>query len=239
MRFRGPTGGELASPPRYAKVPPRDHKHQNAIGEMSEQVNADQFARWEGRYAAPGYHFGTEPNAFLKSQVHLLRRGQTALAIADGEGRNGVWLAEQGLNVLSVDFSPTALAKARALAAARGVALRTECADINSWTWPPAAFDVIIGIFVQFPSPPGQARMFDGIRGALRPGGLLLLEGYGPKQLQYGTGGPREIGRLYTSERLAAAFAGFASLDIREYDASLNEGAHVGMSALVDLIGRK
>jgi SAM-dependent methyltransferase len=199
-----------------------------------------ELTRWEARYAAPGYHFGTEPNAFLKSQAHLLHAGQAALAIADGEGRNGVWLAEQGLDVLSVDFSPTALGKARALAGARGVTLRTEQADLTQWTWPVGAFDVIVGIFVQFPSPEGQARMFAGIAQALKAGGLLLLEGYGPKQLEYATGGPREIGRLYTRARLETAFKDFASLDIREYDAEIREGAaHVGMSALVDLVGRK
>ena len=196
--------------------------------------------RWEKRYGTPEYHFGTEPNAFLKRQAHLLQPGQTALAVADGEGRNGVWLAEQGLDVLSIDFSPTALRKARALAAARGVALRTEQTDINIWIWPIEAFDVIVGIFVQFPSPQGQARMFEGMNRALKPGGLLLLEGYGPKQLEYATGGPRELGRLYTRERLQQAFKDFASLDIREYDAEMSEGdAHVGMAALVDLVGRK
>jgi len=207
---------------------------------MSDAANANEFKRWENRYAAPGYHFGTEPNAFLKAQAHLLRPGQTALSIADGEGRNGVWLAEQGLDVLAVDFSPTALAKGQALAASRGVKLRSERADMTQWKWPSEAFDVIVGIFVQFASPEEQTRMFDGIARALKPGGLLLLEGYGPKQLEYATGGPRELGRLYTRERLEAAFKGFASLDIREYDSAIGEGsAHIGMSALVDLIGRK
>ena len=199
-----------------------------------------ELERWETRYTGPEYHFGTEPNAFLRRQAHLLRPGQTALAIADGEGRNGVWLAQQGLDVLSVDFSPTALGKARALAAARGVPLRTEQADLSTWRWPEAAFDVIVGIFMQFPSAEGQTRMFEQIKRALKPGGLLLIEGYGPKQLEYATGGPRELARLYTRERLAAAFADFASLDIREYDTMTSEGdAHVGMAALVDLVGRK
>jgi SAM-dependent methyltransferase len=199
-----------------------------------------ELERWETRFSTPGYHFGTEPNAFLQRHAHLLRRGQTALAVADGEGRNGVWLAEHGLDVLSVDFSPTALRKAQALAAERGVRLRTEQADIDAWTWPTDAFDVIVGIFVQFPTPEGQARMFDGMTRALKPGGLLLLEGYGVKQLEYRTGGPSDAERLYTRERLERAFAGFASLDIREYDAEIGEGdAHVGMSALVDLVGRK
>jgi len=199
-----------------------------------------ELERWETRYAGPEYHFGTEPNAFLRSQAHLLRPGQKALAIADGEGRNGVWLAQQGLDVLSVDFSPKALGKARALAAARGVALRTEQADLSTWRWPEAAFDVIVGIFMQFPSAEGQTRMFEQIKRALKPGGLLLIEGYGPKQLEYATGGPRELARLYTRERLQAALADFASLDIREYDTMTSEGdAHVGMAALVDLVGRK
>jgi cyclopropane fatty-acyl-phospholipid synthase-like methyltransferase len=207
---------------------------------MAEQIDAEEFKRWETRFSAPGYHFGTEPNAFLKRQAHLLRPGQTALAVADGQGRNGVWLAEQGLDVLSVDFSPTGLAKAQELAAARGVKLRTECADMTQWSWRPETFDVIVGILIQFAPPEEQARMFAGMVRALKPGGLLLLEGYGRKQIEYGTGGPRDVNRLYTRERLEAAFKDLASLDIQEYDTEMSEGtAHVGMSALVDLVGRK
>ena len=85
-----------------------------------------ELERWEARFAAPGYHFGTEPNAFLKSKAGLLKPGQKALSIADGEGRNGVFLAEQGLDVLTMDFSPTALAKAHALAKDRGVTIRAD-----------------------------------------------------------------------------------------------------------------
>jgi len=98
---------------------------------MSQNTKPDEteFDRWQQRFAAPGYLFGTAPNAFLQAQAHLLRPGQSALAIADGEGRNGVFLAEQGLDVLSVDFSPVGQAKARALAKARGVTLRAACVD--------------------------------------------------------------------------------------------------------------
>ena len=99
-----------------------------------------ELERWETRFSPPGYVFGKEPNAFLKAQAHRLRPGQTALSVADGEGRNGVWLAEQGLDVLAIDFSPIALAKARALAQERGVALRTEVADVTTWRWPEAAY---------------------------------------------------------------------------------------------------
>jgi SAM-dependent methyltransferase len=137
-----------------------------------------EFERWEARFAAPGYHFGTEPNAFLKSKAALLKPGKKALSIADGEGRNGVFLAEQGLDVLTMDFSPKALAKARALADERGVTIRAEQADLETWQWPVETFDVVAAIFFQFCAPPLRARVFAGIKRALKPGGLLLMEGY-------------------------------------------------------------
>jgi SAM-dependent methyltransferase len=199
-----------------------------------------EWDRWEERFAVPEYVFGTEPNVFLRSQADILPKSGKALAIADGEGRNGVWLAEQGLDVLSVDFSPTALAKAQALARERGVSLRTVEADIVTWDWPSAEFDVVVGIFFQFVGPPERHRIFAGIRKALKPGGLLLLEGYGPKQLEYKTGGPSELENLYTEELLREEFVGFSELATRSYDSMMSEGIrHVGMAALVDLVARK
>jgi SAM-dependent methyltransferase len=199
-----------------------------------------EFDRWQARFAAAGYLFGTAPNAFLKSQAHLLRKGERALAIADGEGRNGVFLAEQGLDVLSVDFSPLAQEKVHKLAAERGVTLRTEQADIETWIWAPAAFDVVAAIFIQFSKPAERAEIFAGIKHTLKPGGLLLLEGYGLKQLDYKTGGPSDAARLYTRQLLQDAFGDFSALEIREYDSVIHEGeGHGGMSALIDLVGRK
>jgi SAM-dependent methyltransferase len=197
--------------------------------------------RWNERFAAPGYLFGTQPNAFLASQAHRLTRGAKALSIADGEGRNGVFLAERGLDVLAIDFSPVALAKSRELAADRGVALRTEQADIlGAWTWPTAAFDIIVAIFIQFATEVEQPALFANIKHALKPGGRLLMQGYRPEQLVYGTGGPRTVGNLYTRALLEAAFADFATLDIREHDDVVHEGSgHDGMSALIDLVGKK
>jgi cyclopropane fatty-acyl-phospholipid synthase-like methyltransferase len=199
-----------------------------------------EYERWQARFATPGYLFGTAPNAFLKAQAHLLPKSGTALAIADGEGRNGVFLAEQGLDVLSVDFSPEGQAKAKALAQQRGVKMRVEQADMTKWDWQPAVFDVVAAIFIQFADPAQRAVIFDGIKRTLKPGGLLLLEGYGVKQLDYKTGGPRALDHLYTRALLQEAFADFAACDIREYDATIEEGTHhVGLSALIDLIGRK
>jgi SAM-dependent methyltransferase len=205
---------------------------------MSE--TSDEFNRWEGRFAQPGYWFGKEPNAFLKSQAHLLKPGWKALSLADGEGRNGVFLAGRGLDVLALDFSPLAIEKAQALAKERGVKLRVEQADLTTWKWPTAAFDVIAGIFFQFTTPEQRGRVFAGIKQALKPGGLLLIQGYRPEQLNYKTGGPPQAERLYTRKLLEDAFGDFASLEIREHDSVINEGSgHVGMSALIDLVGRK
>jgi SAM-dependent methyltransferase len=199
-----------------------------------------ELTRWQQRFAAPGYLFGTEPNAFLKEHAHLLHKGEKALAIADGEGRNGVFLAEQGLEVLSVDFSPLAQEKARKLAAERSVTLRVEQADIINWDWPSEAFDVVAAIFFQFASPAEREKIFAGIKRTLKPGGLLLLEGYGLKQLEYKTGGPSDPARLYTRALLRDAFGDFSTLDIREYDRVVSEGErHTGLSALIDAVGRK
>ena len=196
-----------------------------------------ELERWNGRYAPDSYLFGTAPNAFLAAQRARLPKHGRALSIADGEGRNGVWLAEQGLDVVSMDFSPVAQAKARALAAQRAVTITTEQVDLANWDWPADAFDVIVVIFAQ---PLEKTALFTGIRRALKPGGLLLLEGYPPKQLEYGTGGPGEVERLYTRADLEAGFGSFSKVDIAEYDAEIYEGdGHGGMSALIDLVGVK
>ena len=145
-----------------------------------------------------------------------------------------------GLNVLSLDFSPTAQEKARQLAAERGVTIRTEIADLATWQWPVETFDLIAGIFFQFTPPDLRSKVFAHIKKALKPGGILLIEGYGPKQLEYKTGGPSELDRLYTPKMLRDAFGDLSELDIKEYDAEVDEGSgHAGMSALVDLVGRK
>lgn len=201
---------------------------------------SDPLTFWNARFAEQGYLFGTEPNAFLAAQKNRLNPGMRALALADGEGRNGVWLARLGLDVLSVDFSPVALAKADALAKTAGVALKTECVDLAKWDWGMARFDVVAAIFIQFARPTLRDAIFARMKDVLVPGGLLLLEGYRPEQLAYGTGGPQEIDQLYTRPLLEAAFADMEILQLDEYDADLCEGErHKGTSALIDLVAQK
>jgi SAM-dependent methyltransferase len=199
-----------------------------------------ELERWDTRYATPGFLFGTEPNAFLKSKAYLLKAGQKALSIADGEGRNSVFLAELGLDVRAMDFSPNALAKAWALARERGVNVRFEQADLETWTWPAGEFDVVVAIFIQFCPPAMRARVFENVKRALKPDGLILMQGYRPEQLKYKTGGPPQVELLYTRELLEKAFADCASVEIEEYDREVHEGSgHGGMSALIDLVARK
>jgi cyclopropane fatty-acyl-phospholipid synthase-like methyltransferase len=195
---------------------------------------------WDERYATAEYFFGTEPCSFLVEQRHWLKPGDSCLAVADGEGRNGVWLAEQGLQVLSVDSSAVAQRKARSLAEQRGVALDFELADLLQWQWGENRFDVIVAIFIQFAGPAEREILFANIKRCLKPGGLLLLLGYTPRQLEYGTGGPPHAENLYTEPMLRGAFADMEILHLREHDDLVSEGAgHSGMSALIDLVARK
>jgi SAM-dependent methyltransferase len=196
-------------------------------------------SQWNQRFAAEDYVFGTAPNQFLVSQKHLLRGGDSALAVADGEGRNGVFLAEQGLAVLSVELAENGIAKARKLAAQRGARLQIERADILAWQ-PPHGFDVIAAIFIQFATPPQRAALFAKFVDWLKPGGILILQGYRPEQLEYATGGPRQAENLYTTDMLRASFAALNIVHLREHDEVILEGSgHAGMSALIDLVARK
>jgi SAM-dependent methyltransferase len=203
-------------------------------------LTLSEFERWEGRYGVAEYIFGKEPNYFLASCKPLLPASGKALAVADGEARNGVWLAEQGLDVLSIDFSPSAQQKAETLAKERGVTIAFERADVHAWHYPDAAFDVVVEIFTQFSSPADRLRKWAGMRKTLKPDGLLIIQGYTPKQLQYGTGGPSQIENLYTRAMLEEAFRGFRNMRIVEEEVDIHEGtSHGGMSAVINLTARK
>ena len=206
----------------------------------------DQQEAWSNRYLGAGerYLFGTQPNRFLAHRAALLQSGSTALSIADGEGRNSVWLAEQGLEVTAVEISPVAIEKARRLAAGRHVAVDFLLADMMSPQWPPTelceAFDWVIGIFIQFVDATARERQFAVMRRLTRPGGRILLHGYTPRQLDYRTGGPDRIDNLYTEDFLRQAFADWEIEELVAYDDEIAEGcAHQGRSALIGLVARK
>ena len=200
----------------------------------------EQVEQWNQRFSTNQYFFGTEPNAFLTSQRHLLQAGQSALAVADGEGRNGVWLASLGLDILSVDFSEVAIEKARKLAVQNRVTLKTEMVDLFLWDWGQERFDVVVAIFIQFAAPHERTLLFSNMKKCLKPAGYLLLQGYRPQQLEYKTGGPPQIENMYTTVLLQEHFADMTILHLCEHDDFIAEGTgHYGMSALIDLVARK
>lgn len=195
---------------------------------------------WDKRYDTQDYIYGTEPSRFLKHNAGLFRAGETALAVADGEGRNSVFMAEQGLNVTAMDSSSVGLEKARRLAAARGADVDFRCADLRNWDWEAVQYDVVAAIFIQFADPAFRAEIFEGMARAVKPGGLLMLHGYTPKQIQFGTGGPAVPELLYTRDLLHEHFGDWDIVRLEEYEAELSEGpGHSGQSALIDLIARR
>ena len=195
---------------------------------------------WETRYQGADYLFGTEPAAFLKTHAALFAPGQSALSVAEGEGRNAVFLAQQGLTVTALEFAPSALAKAERLARARGVSARFLESDVLSAPFPAESYDHVLGIFIQFASPPARARLFGKMKAATTPGGLVLLHGYTPAQIAFKTGGPPQAENMYTETLLRAAFEGWEILTCKSYEADIAEGkGHAGRSALIDFIARK
>jgi len=200
----------------------------------------DPRGTWNTRFSGPDYHFGRMPNAFLAREASRLTPGQAVLCVADGEGRNGVFLATRGLAVTAFDIAPNGVAKARALAAEQGVHVDVQEADIREWNWDARTYDAVVAIFIQFLTPGERPGVFRGMQRAVAPGGLLLLEGYRPEQIGYRTGGPGNPEHLYTREWLEEAFRGWELLRLDAYDAALDEGSgHAGMSALIDLVARK
>ena len=207
---------------------------------MTNPSFPDDASTWNKRFEGEGYVFGTEPNAYLREQAFRWRPGSRLLCVADGEGRNSVWLAAQGMVVDAFDISEVGVAKARKLAAMSGVSVEYSVADCDSWPWPTDTYDGIAAIFVQFADPTMRERLFANVIRSLKVGGLLVLQGYSPKQLEYKTGGPSLLSHLYTEEMLRTAFASTELLELRAYDADLAEGTrHRGRSALIGLVARR
>lgn len=201
---------------------------------------ADAAQTWNRRYESAEFLFGTAPNEWLRAQAHMLPPHGRVLSVADGEGRNSVWLARQGFEVDAFDVAERAVDKARAFAQREGVSVNFAVADCDGFAWPESAYDGVAAIFVQFADPPMRARLFERIVRSLKPGGVLVLQGYTPKQLEYRTGGPPILSHLYTQDLLRAAFADLSIIELREYEAEIQEGqGHSGRSALIGLVARR
>jgi SAM-dependent methyltransferase len=207
---------------------------------MSTPVTPVNPSFWDQRYSAPGLLFGDAPNAFLAREAARLAPHSQILCVAEGEGRNALHLAGLGHVVTAFDGSAVAVEKARAWAAERSLTVDFRVSGAQDWVWVPAAFDAVVAVFVQFAPPPLRQAMFHGMWQSLKPGGLLLIEGYTPRQLDYKTGGPEQIDQLYTPEVLKTLLPDATWEYLTEYDTDLAEGtAHRGRSAVIDAVARK
>lgn len=193
---------------------------------------------WDERYADAEYAYGTEPNSYLVSVIDQIPKGDV-LCLCEGEGRNGVYLAQHGCTVTAVDASAVGLEKARRLAAERRVEIHTVVSDLAHFEIRPGAWDAIVSIFCHVP-PELRAALHRQCVNGLKPGGVLVLEAYTPAQLEYGTGGPPRAELTMHLEALERELSGLALIHAVEMDREVVEGRyHTGTGAVVQVVGRK
>jgi SAM-dependent methyltransferase len=199
-------------------------------------------AKFDERYSEPGYHYGTEPTDFIAAQKDRLQPGQRVLVPGDGEGRHGVWLAEQGLDVRSFDPSPVGVEKAKRLAAERGVELDARVGDFESWDWEPAAYDAVVLTYVHV-DPAVRREAHAGVWRTLRPGGLVIFEGFSPRQFEMrkhgATGGPKDFDWLFSEDMMREDFPGAEFLLLEDVDEDYEGRTHSGHCAVLHMIARK
>ena len=194
---------------------------------------------WDEKYGAPGHYYGTEPNDFLREHHAVIPAGGRVLCLAEGEGRNAVFLAQQGFEVVAVDQSPVGLRKAGALAAERGVTISTVVADLTDYRIESGHWDGIVSIWCHLP-PLLRADVHRRVVAGLKRGGAFLLEAYTPAQLNYGTGGPKSIDLLPTRAELRIELDGLDLVHAVEREREVHEGhGHTGLSAVVDIVAVK
>lgn len=192
---------------------------------------------WDERYGGANFAYGTAPNRWLVEQAHRIRRGGRVLALAEGEGRNAVWLATQGYSVVAVDASPVGLDKARRLAAEKGVAIETVVADLSRHAPAPASFDAVVAIFAHLPAAI-RTGVHAAAEAALVPGGLVIVEAFTPRQLGRPSGGPKQLDMLYEPAVLRADFPRVSWHVLEETEVELDEGElHQGRAAVVRAAG--
>lgn len=203
------------------------------MANMTNDKWANPQKMWDERFSQEEPVYGEQANEFLREQVFRLKPGMKVFVPADGYGRNGVWLARQGMQVHTVDLSPVGVDRARGAARAAGVSMTIEQGDLSTWPWPANAFDAAASIFLHLP-PDIRPQIHANILKAVKPGGLVLLEAFTPAQLQHSSGGPKQVELLYTAEMLRKDFALAAPLLLEEKEISLDEGhMHRGPAAVV------
>ncbi len=208
---------------------------------MMDELEGER-ARFDERFSAAGYFYGKEPNAFLVSQAQLLQPGQKALVPGDGEGRNGVWLAGQGLDVTSFDPSSVGVEKIKQLAIEKGVTIKAEVGDLANWDWVPDAFDLVVLTYVHV-DPEIRRVGHAGAWRTLKSGGRVILEGFSPRQHEMvkagAKGGPKEMDRLFSKTMMREEFPG-ALFEILEDTDDVFEGeSHSGRCAVLRMVARK
>lgn len=192
---------------------------------------------WNEVYSGDDYYYGTSPNDFLAE--HIGKLSGRILSLAEGEGRNAVFMAEQGLDVWAVDGSETGLAKARTLAASRNVNFDTEVADLNDFAPPASSIQGAVSIFAHLPGAV-RRQLHQRVEQALQPGGIFLLEGYSQAQLPRSTGGPKNPDMLFSLDELLKDFSNSDMLLGQEIEREVLEGrGHTGVASVVQLIMRK
>lgn len=191
---------------------------------------------WNLRYGKAEFAYGTAPNDFLVEFADRIAAGGRVLCLADGEGRNGVWLARQGFRVSSVDIAAAGMEKAQRLAAASGVAITTDVADLAHHDLGCEAWDGIVSVFAHLP-PKVRRELHARCVAALKPGGVLLYEAYGKGQLGRGTGGPPDAELLVAGEEVAQEFPGCRILHSFQGLRDVVEGSHhTGVGEVVQLV---
>lgn len=193
---------------------------------------------WNERYSEPGFVYGTSPNEFLAVMSSKIPRGRI-LSLAEGEGRNAVYLASLGYDVVAVDSSEVGLGKANQLAAEHGVSITTIVADLRDFRIEPESWDGIIAIYCHVPSDIRGPLHRAAVKG-LKQGGAFVLEAFSPRQLDYGTGGPSSIDMLMSLEDLESELSGLRLVHAVEIEREVREGSrHTGLASVVQIVGIK
>jgi SAM-dependent methyltransferase len=195
--------------------------------------------QWDERYSASEYMYGTEPNDFLREEYHRIRPGGKVLCLADGEGRNGVFLAQQGFDVTSVDASQVGLEKALALAKANDVMISTVHADLADYDLGVDQWDAVVSIFCHLP-PDLRSRVHNAVTSSLRMDGVVILEAYTVDQLSFKTGGPPVAALMMSAQQLRHDFEALNVIVCDEWTRMIHEGAlHNGQSAVVQFVAQR